>query len=303
MKFAINYDPNPKSDETKIIWEGISENAKIKRNFPSGRPFAFFIKDELNQIKGGCSGYIYYGCFYVDLLWVDESLRGKQYGTQLMKEAEKLARDNDCNFVAVNTMDFEALDFYKKLGYSIELERHGFDKNSIMYFLRKDLKITINNEAKNAFHWIVTILKELNIPFQIAGGLAANIYGSRRLLEDIDIDIPEDCFSIIKAEVKDFIVYEPTQFKDETWDLMLMTLNYKGQLIDLSGAYHTKICNKLTKEWQNFPADFSKSEIKKCFDIDVSVIPRDELLFYKKIIARPVDLIDVEQIETNKELK
>lgn len=49
MKFTINYDPNPKPDETKIIWEGISENAKIKRNFPSGRPFAFFIKDELNK--------------------------------------------------------------------------------------------------------------------------------------------------------------------------------------------------------------------------------------------------------------
>lgn len=139
MKYTINYDENPKSDETKIIWEGISENAKTKRNLPPGKPFAFFIKDELNQIKGGCSGYIYYGCFYVDLLWVDQSLRGKQYGNQLMKEAEKLAHNNDCNFIAVNTMDFEALDFYKKLDYTIEFERHGFDKGSIMYFLRKNI--------------------------------------------------------------------------------------------------------------------------------------------------------------------
>ncbi|MBX3710219.1 MAG: GNAT family N-acetyltransferase [Gammaproteobacteria bacterium] len=303
MKYTINYDANPKSDETKIIWEGISENAKTERSLPPGKPFAFFIKYELNQIKGGCSGYIYYGCFYVDLLWVDQSLRGKQYGTQLMKEAEKLAHDNNSNFIAVNTMNFEALDFYKKLGFTIEFERHGFDKNSIMYFLRKDLKMAINNKAKEAFHWIVTILKKLNIPFQIAGGLAANIYGSRRLLEDIDIDIPEDCFSIIKDEVKDFIVYEPAQFKDETWDLMLMTLNYKGQLIDICGAFHTKIRNKFTSKWQDFHTDFSKSEVKKCFDIDVPVISMNDLLFYKKIIARPVDLIDVEQIETNKELK
>lgn len=56
-----------------------------------------------------------------------------------MKEAEKLAYDNHCNFIAVNTMDFEALDFYKKLGFVIEFERHGFDKNSTMYFLRKDV--------------------------------------------------------------------------------------------------------------------------------------------------------------------
>ena len=107
------------------------------KGFPVGKPFAFFIRDDLQQIKGGCSGYIYYGCLYVDLLWIDESLRGKQYGSQLMKDAEKLARDSHCNFIAVNTMDFEALEFYKKLGFTVEFERKGFDKNSSMYFLKK----------------------------------------------------------------------------------------------------------------------------------------------------------------------
>src|SRR6185437_16776474 len=99
------------------------------------------IRDELNQIKGGCSGYIYYGCLYIDLLWIDESLRGKQYGTQLIKNSERLAHDNHCHFVAVNTMDFEALEFYKKLGFIVEFERKGFDKNASMYFLSKDLVI------------------------------------------------------------------------------------------------------------------------------------------------------------------
>lgn len=299
MIYKIIYDSNPQPADTKIIWENISENAKIKRNFPSGKPFAFYIKDELNQIKGGCSGYIYYGCFYVDLLSVELSLRGKQYGTQLMNEAEKLAHENDCNFIAVNTMDFEALGFYKKLGYNVEFERHGFDKNSIMYFLKKDLKITINNNAKEAFHWIVGILRKLDIPFQISGGLAANIYGAKRLLEDIDIDIPENCFSTLEAEVKDYIVREPAQLKDETWDLILMTLNYKEQLIDIGGAIHTKIHNKFTNEWLSISTDYSKVEIKPCFDIDVPVIPKNELLFYKKIIARSVDLIDIEKIEMN----
>lgn len=73
------------------------------------------------------------------MLWIDQSLRGKQYGIQLMRNAEQLAIDNRCNFIAVNTMDFEALEFYKKLGFTVEFDRHGFDKNSIMYFLRKNL--------------------------------------------------------------------------------------------------------------------------------------------------------------------
>lgn len=138
-QYQISYDPAPKFDDTKIIWEGISKHAKRERGLPPGKPFAFFIRDELDHIKGGCSGYIYYGCLYVDLLWVDESLRGKQYGSQLMKNAEQLAKENHCNFIAVNTMDFEALEFYKKLDFKVEFERKGFEKNSSMYFLRKDL--------------------------------------------------------------------------------------------------------------------------------------------------------------------
>ncbi len=41
--------------------------------------------------------------------------------------------------MVVNTMDFEALNFYKKLGYMVEFERRGFEKDSIMYFLCKNL--------------------------------------------------------------------------------------------------------------------------------------------------------------------
>lgn len=139
MHYTITYEPNPNPKDTKIIWQGISEHAKNVKGLPPGKPFAFFIKDETNQIKGGCSGYIYYGCLYVDLLWVDKALRANQYGTKLMMQAELLAIEKGCHFIAVNTMDFEALGFYKKLGYIIEFERHGFDKKSIMYFLRKNI--------------------------------------------------------------------------------------------------------------------------------------------------------------------
>ena len=81
-----------------------------------------------------------YGGLFVGQLWVTEKFRGKGYGIQLMQKAEALAKESKCNFIAVNTFDWEALDFYKKLGFDVEFERKGFDKNSIFYFLRKDLK-------------------------------------------------------------------------------------------------------------------------------------------------------------------
>ena len=158
----------------------------------------------------------------------------------------------------------------------------------------------MSKDKKVAFTWIITILKKLNIPFFIIGGLAAIAYGATRPLEDIDFDIPEEKFSLLKMEVKDFIIYGPDQFKDESWDLLLMTLQYHDQLIDFSGAFHTKIYNKITHQWQAIPADFLTVKIKNIFGLEVPVIARDELLAYKKALARPVDLLDIEQITLDK---
>lgn len=87
-------------------------------------------------------------------------------------------------------------------------------------------------DTKRALEWIVGVLRKRQIPFQISGGCAAKIYGSQRELNDIDIDIPRDCFEKIIVDVKPFLIYGPSQYKDGKWDLYLMTLNYAGQEID-----------------------------------------------------------------------
>ena len=54
-------------------------------------------------------------------------------------EAEKIGREHGALFVTLNTMDWEALPFYQKLGYSIEFTREGYEKKSKMFMLRKAL--------------------------------------------------------------------------------------------------------------------------------------------------------------------
>ena len=81
----------------------------------------------------------HYGCLYVDMLWLKEELRHQGLGKKLMMEAEKIGRECQCSFATVNTMDWEALTFYQKLGYDIEFIREGYVKESKMYMLRKKL--------------------------------------------------------------------------------------------------------------------------------------------------------------------
>src|SRR5438105_4727830 len=105
--------------------------------------------------------------------------------------------------------------------------------------------------------WITNILRELNIPFQISGGLAAQAHGATRELWDIDI--PENKFEILKESVRDYIIFGPTHIQEKPWDLELMTMKHYGQYIDLSGAYQVKIFNQITGDWHKIPVDFSKS--------------------------------------------
>lgn len=56
-----------------------------------------------------------------------------------MHEAEKVGRNNAASFVTLNTMDWEALPFYQKLGYEVEFTREGYEKESKMFMLRKNL--------------------------------------------------------------------------------------------------------------------------------------------------------------------
>lgn len=153
------------------------------------------------------------------------------------------------------------------------------------------------SNSKAGLIWITDILKKYQIPFQITGGLAPIVYGANRPLADIDIDIPDDQFHHIINDVKPYIIFGPARFKSEKWDLMLMTLNYQGQEIDLSGADSAYVLNAQIGAWIKLNENLTTAPVKKVFDLDFPIIPIKNLIYYKKILAREVDLIDINQIE------
>lgn len=142
MKYKISYEENPKNEDIDILENGITAFDKKMQRYSEIKSFAFLMRNEEQKVIAGCYGEIMYGHLFIAHLWVAEYLRGQGYGSALIQAAEKLANDKRCHFMAVNTMDWQALDFYKKLGFYVEFERHGFDKNSIFYYLRKDFKNT-----------------------------------------------------------------------------------------------------------------------------------------------------------------
>ena len=66
--------------------------------------------------------------------------------------------------------------------------------------------------VKAALIWITGILNSHHVPFQISRGLAARVYGATRPVADIDIDIPEEAFDLLKEDVAKFIIYGPEHY-------------------------------------------------------------------------------------------
>lgn len=155
----------------------------------------------------------------------------------------------------------------------------------------------MSRDTEKAFGWIIGILNSHQIPFQIEGGLAATAYGAERELADIDMVIPEDNFVDILPEVREFIKSGPEQLKDSHWDLLLLTLVYEGQIIEIAGAYDQKYFDNVNNTWVHAPSDFSKFEMKTIFGKVVPVIPRENLIRAKKRLGREVDHIDLKFID------
>lgn len=106
MTYKIDFESNPKPEDTQILCDGITHEAIRKKDLKPVSFFAFFIRDEHEKIVGGCNGDILYGQLYVSQLWVDEKLRGQGYGTKLMQLAEEYAKKMGVRFMSVNTMNF-----------------------------------------------------------------------------------------------------------------------------------------------------------------------------------------------------
>ena len=95
--------------------------------------------DNSGNIIAGILGGTYWGWMHIDILWVDENHRKQGLGTQLLKAAESEAINRGCHSVHVDTMSWQAPDFYKKHGYETISELNDIPSGNKKFHLIKKL--------------------------------------------------------------------------------------------------------------------------------------------------------------------
>jgi GNAT superfamily N-acetyltransferase len=100
------------------------------------RRFAISLRDK-GAIVGGIVGEVWMTVLFIQLFWIEARFRGKGHGTALIEKIEDEARRFGAVRSYLDTMSFQAPDFYRECGYetfgAIEgypggVTRHWFTK-------------------------------------------------------------------------------------------------------------------------------------------------------------------------------
>lgn len=152
-----------------------------------------------------------------------------------------------------------------------------------------------NQAVQAALRWIADILSTRNVPFQIVGGLAASAYGASREIADIDLYAPASELESVLDAVEPFVTRPLARHRDQHWDLNFMRLDYGGQTIEIAVGDDAKYRDG-RGAWHDAAVDYAASEFMDVLGVIVPVMPRHQLLSYKRRLDRTVDRADVHEI-------
>ena len=129
-------------EESDLIWQGIIEYNSSKLSLKGDIPFIpvnRVMKDLDGNIIGGinCELSYYWNTMYIDMLWVKDEFRKKRLASKLLKEIELIGKEQGCKLVHLETMDFQAKDFYIKNGYEIFGKLDNVPKGHKRYYMKK----------------------------------------------------------------------------------------------------------------------------------------------------------------------
>jgi GNAT superfamily N-acetyltransferase len=137
--FTIAVDPNPDPADTRILIEGLDGHAFAQAGATPPRPLSVYLYDNGGKIVGGIAARTWDGVLDISILWVHEDYRGEGYGRQLMAAAEAEGINRSCEIAELRTFDYQAPEFYKKVGYEEYNVVNGWPRGHRRHFFRKRL--------------------------------------------------------------------------------------------------------------------------------------------------------------------
>ena len=136
----LDIEQQPLTEALKrYIYAGFSRHAIAMTGYNELSDPVVFVAMDADVLAGAIVVAKFWGALHVKYVYVDDAYRGQGLATRLMKQAFAYGRENKCLFAFVETMSFQALGFYQKMGFYLEFTRSGYIHGTSFHYLRKDL--------------------------------------------------------------------------------------------------------------------------------------------------------------------
>ena len=130
---------NPSEEEINFVNEALRK-FNDKNVGPDNHVLLNIVEyDKDKNVIAGILGGTYWGWMHIDILWVNENYRKQGLGSKLLQAAESEAKKRGCHSVHVDTMSWQAPDFYKKHGYKVIGQLEDIPLGNKKFHLIKEL--------------------------------------------------------------------------------------------------------------------------------------------------------------------
>ena len=137
--YQVRLEAEPDSGDMQALVKELTAFNASQTNGDHPNYLLASVRDREGALIGGLLGATYLGWLTIQVLWIDERLRGQGYGSALMEIAENEAVRRGCPRVFLETLSFQALPFYEKCGYTVFSRLPDFPPGGARYALTKNL--------------------------------------------------------------------------------------------------------------------------------------------------------------------
>ena len=116
-RLVLETDPDPR--DIRLLDDRLYAFNVQTTGITDGKLLASFLRDKDGAVVGGIYGWTWGETCYIRYLFIPAEMRHLGHGRGLMRAVEAEARARGCRQIVLTTHDFQAPEFYRRLGFEM----------------------------------------------------------------------------------------------------------------------------------------------------------------------------------------